>query len=310
MRINSYSCEQFAQLIYDILKSDRDVNLGIAGMTGEGKSTALYKLFKAYCGIAGIEWDWNFLTWDRQELLTWIDGDEEGNGQKNEYSPIMCDELISMFYKRNWYNDNQKSSVELLNKCRDRHLFIAGAVPNFWDLDGGILTRFRFYLYVKERGEAWIFQQENNPFACDTWNLNANRKIFDKTKSPFRCPNFLGILRFDDFEPEEKKLYYEIRNLKRIGTEGQNSKEPHEASRSLTRMTISRNRMLRFLKNNTNMPMKELAELSGYSEGVVYDVCNGNKNYKFDFAPPRYDIKNYRTKKGDNSDFLGEQGIK
>ncbi len=77
--------------------------------------------------------------------------------------------------------------------CSSAGLFIAGAVPNFWDLDGGILTRFRFYLYVKERGEAWIFRQENNPFACDKWNLASNKKVFSKHGKPWRCPNFLGV---------------------------------------------------------------------------------------------------------------------
>lgn len=303
MRIQSYSCEEFAKLIYDILKSDRDVNLGMAGMTGEGKSTCLYQIFKHYCKIAGIKWDWDFLTWDRKELLNWIDGDEDGVGQKTEYSPIMCDELISMFYKRNWYDENQKSSVELLNKCRDRHLFIAGAVPNFWDLDGGILTRFRFYLYVKERGEAWIFKQDNNPFASDTWNLASNKKVFVKNKNPYKCPNFLGILRFDDFDADEKLLYYDIRNKKRIGTEGQNTNKTNkqEGSRSLKRLTISRNRLVRFLNLNTDMKMTELAELCGFSEGVCYDICSDSKGYKFEFQEPRYDIKNYRKEGGEGS---------
>jgi len=291
MRINTYNCKTSAKLIYDILKSDRDVNLGIAGMTGEGKSTCLYQIFKEYSTIAGIPWEWDFLTWDRKELLDWIDGDENGQKQKKEFSPIMCDELISMFYKRNWYDENQKNSVELLNKCRDRHLFIAGAVPNFWDLDGGVLTRFRFYLYIKQRGEAWIFQQESNPFASDTWNIASNKKLFQKHKTPWKCPNFLGILKFDDFNPEEKKLYYDIRNKKRIGTEGQNTKTVKKESRSLKRVTISRNRLIKYLVDNTNIKIKELAEVSGYSEGVIHDITNGNKNYKLEFESARWDIK-------------------
>ena len=298
MQINTYTCATFAKLVFDILKSDRDVNLGVAGMTGEGKSTCLYQIFKEYAKIAGIAWEWDFLTWDRKELLDWIDGDDEGKNQKPEFSPIMCDELISMFYKRNWYDENQKNSVELLNKCRDRHLFIAGAVPNFWDLDGGILTRFRFYLYIKQRGEAWIFQQESNPFASDTWNIASNKKLFQKHKLPYKCPNFLGILKFGDFDAEEKVQYYDIRNKKRIGTEGQNTKTVKKESRSLKRVTISRNRLIKFMADNTEMKITEIAEVSGYSEGVVHDICNGNKNYKLEFDTPRFDIKTIGSKGG------------
>jgi len=267
-------------------------------MTGEGKSTCLYQLFKEYCVLAKIPWEWDFLTWDRAELLTWIDGDDEGNGQKREYSPIMCDELISMFYKRNWFDDAQKSSVELLNKCRDRHLFIAGAVPNFWDLDAGILTRFRFYLYVKERGEAWIFQQENNPFASDKWNLAANKKIYTKTGKAWRCPNFLGILKFPDFNPDEKKEYYEIRNLKRIGTEGQNKADDQPQNRTLKKVTIARNRLIKYILEHTNAPLTEIGAAAGISATCIGDIMAGRKGYRLEFEKPRFDIKNYPIKKG------------
>jgi 23S rRNA pseudoU1915 N3-methylase RlmH len=31
--------DEFADLVHDLLKSDRDVNMAVGGMTGEGKST-------------------------------------------------------------------------------------------------------------------------------------------------------------------------------------------------------------------------------------------------------------------------------
>ena len=50
------SVEQFATKIHQILRTDRDVNVAVAGMTGEGKSTFTTILQKAYAKISGTEW--------------------------------------------------------------------------------------------------------------------------------------------------------------------------------------------------------------------------------------------------------------
>jgi hypothetical protein len=229
--------EEFAKTIYKLAKSDRDVTLGVAGFTGEGKSVFMIKLQKAYAKIAGVKWSFNNnLTWSRDEMLKWIDGDKNGKGRKPEYSAILPDELISMFFRRNWYEDDQKAAIELLNKCRDRHLFIAGGIPNFWQLDTSFSTRIRFYAYIpRGRGRAWIFEQEDNPFSADPWNVNDNKKLFRKKKDPSKCPNFVCEILFDDLTPQEKKEYYAIRNTKRKNTEMQNKKDKIEKYGSLKR---------------------------------------------------------------------------
>lgn len=176
----------FAKFCYDLLKSDRDITIATGGFTGEGKSTFGVKLLKAYGEIIGKPWSFEYITYLRKELLKWIDGEgEKKEGQLPEYSAILADELVSLFYKRNWYEEDQKSSVELFNKCRDRHLLIVGNIPDFWDLDSGFLSRIRFYVYIPERGRAWVFEQENNPFIKDKWNHRDNLKAFRKKRRPY-----------------------------------------------------------------------------------------------------------------------------
>lgn len=261
-----------AKTFNDALYSDRDVNIGFGGMTGEGKTTCMWALHKAHCAVTNRKPDMACMTWGREELLQWVDGDKDGKGRLDEYSTIIADELISMFYKRNWYEDNQKAAIELFNKCRDRHLLIMGAVPNFWDLDGGMLSRFRFYVYIPYRGVAWVFQQENNPFASDQWNITDNKKVFRKKKNPYNCPNFLFEFHFKDFEPEEKKQYLALRNTKRKNTEGQNKKKEVV---KYSKIKGQRDEMIRMAYETGQYTYQQISDRAGIARGLVGDVCNG-----------------------------------
>jgi hypothetical protein len=215
------SIEEFGQKIFKILKTDRDVVIAVSGFTGEGKSTFMHKLAKAYAKVAGVNYQFDkSMTWSRKELTMWIDGlGEQKTGQKPEYSVVVADELISMFYNRNFTNTDQKSAIELLNKCRDRHLLIMGAVPVFFQLDVAFRSRVRFFVYIIMRGVALVFQQERNPFSRDPWSVSQNYHLFERRISLSKSPNFLGVIHYDDFDEQEKEDYYKLRNEKRLNTE-------------------------------------------------------------------------------------------
>jgi hypothetical protein len=225
------SMQTFAQLIHKLLRSDRDVNIAVSGFTGEGKSTFTTQLQKTYAKTAGVYWGFDRMTWDRDEMMKWIDGDgDEKKGRLPEYSAILPDELFHMFYRRNWFEGGQIDAISTFNMCRDRHLFVAGNVPNFWNLDGAFQERIRFYAYIPERGVAWVFQQENNPFSKDQWNVNENLKYFRKYRNPYKCPNFIFEVRFPDWDEQEKKEYYAIRNEKRVKALKQKDESKKEVS--------------------------------------------------------------------------------
>lgn len=217
MRRKIHTVDEFAGLIHKLLRSDRDVNLACGGFTGVGKSTFTAKLQKKYSVISNTKWDFDRMTWDRNELMRWIDGEGDNKkGQLPEYSAILADELFLLFFSRNWYDREQIDSISVFNMCRDRHLFIAGNVPNFWEIDAAFRERIRFYAYLPERGVAWVFEQERNPFSKDPWNVNENQRLFRKFGNPYKCPNFAFEISFDDFDEDDKKRYLAIRNKKRV----------------------------------------------------------------------------------------------
>jgi len=220
------SLNEFAKMIFSLLKSDRDVNMGVAGFTGSGKSTFSTLLQKQYSKISGSYWGFDRMTWDRKELMRWIDGEPQSDinastglkkGQLPEYSAVLPDELFHMFYRRNWHDGGQIDAISTFNMCRDRHLFLCGNVPNFWMLDSAFQERMRFYAFVPERGTAWVFQQETNPWTLDPWNKNENMKIFRRNiGKPEKSPNYVCTIKFPDWDAAEKIEYLKIRNTKRV----------------------------------------------------------------------------------------------
>jgi len=265
---------EFARIIYHLLKSDRDVTLGVGGFTGEGKSTFLTKLMKDYATISQTYWGFDRMTWSRNELMTWIDGEKDTRkGQLPEYSCILIDELFSLFYRRKWYEEGQIDSIATFNMCRDRHLLIGGNIPDFWDLDGGFTSRVRFYIYIPFRGVAWVFEQENNPFSSDKWNATENRKIFRKNKNPFKCPNFLMQINFDDWETEEKIEYYQIRNEKRLKAIDQNKPERIERYKDIKEQ---RNKLIRWIHDiDKTILGKEVGQVIGMDGSMINKIIKG-----------------------------------
>ena len=218
--------QDFSKVIAKILKSDRWVLVACDGEQGEGKSCFTDQLAKANAKLTKTPFSHeDNMTYQRKELKDWIDGNrKEKIKRKPEYSNILADELISMFFKRNWYDAEQIDGIELLNKCRDRHLCVLGNIPNFWDLDSAIYPIVTFWAHIHERGRAWIFEKDKNPFATDKWHRLANYKAFKKQKHPYRTQGFVCEIQYPDWTAKEKAEYYHWRNIKRRNTEGQRAK--------------------------------------------------------------------------------------
>lgn len=290
--------DDFALLCYKLLKSDRENNIAISGTCGEGKSCLLTKIFMSYSKISKVYWDFDLMTWSRNEFIEWIDGKKgtpfNDNGlrenQLPEFTPIGLDELFLLFYKRNWYEEGQIDSIGTLNMCRDRHLLIGGNVPNFWDLDGAFTTRIRFYIYVVTRGVAWVFEQDQNPFNVDVWNKTLNKKMYMKYKNPYGLPNFLMELHYNDWTPKEKIRYYKIRNKKRLMAVDVNKDEKKERYTDIKRQRdilikliyeinqdIIKNKKVSLAMGIDKFTYKDIAEVLGISQSAIKLIMIGRR---------------------------------
>ena len=176
---------EFAKLAADTTRDDRWLLIGCSGEMGEGKSCFTDQLVQATAKEIGTPFSYrDNMTYSRKQLRTWMDGDANGEGQKQEYSALLIDELISLFFNRNWFDTEQIDGVELLNKCRDRHHVVVGNIPVLWHLDSAVLPLISYWIHIHERGVAWVFQKSRNPWAKDKWYQKENEKIWNKHKHP------------------------------------------------------------------------------------------------------------------------------
>ncbi len=269
------SIEQFAKIIARILKTDRWTFIVCDGEMGEGKSCITSQLAGEIAKETKTPFNYNDnMTYTRKELKTWIDGDENGQHQKPEYSSILADEIISMFFKRNWYDAEQIDGVELLNKCRDRHLCVIGNIPNFWDLDSTIYPITTFWIHVHERGRAWVYKKDRNPFAKDKWHIKVNEKAFAKGGA-YGVRGLVCEIIFPDWPEKEKAEYYAVRNTKRIRTEGQRQTEKIDRHRKLK---YQRDQLIKhILIVDPNTTYTQLAKLTGLSNVHIRDLATEDK---------------------------------
>jgi hypothetical protein len=272
--------KEFAKFNYELLMTDRDSTIAVGGGTGEGKSTFMTKLAEEYSEVAKVPFSYDHMTWSRKELLKWIDGEGKSRlGQKPEYSVLIPDELIFMFYKRRWFEDEQIEGVETFNTCRDRHLLIIGACPSFWSLDGAFTSRVRYYVYIPKRSIAWVFMQENNPFVKDPWNCQLNMKWFRRQANPYGLPNFVCEIHFSDWSEKEKLAYYSVRNRKRVLAK----EESHDKREKFKEIKAQRDRFMRLAFQHAGrrhgrgkgMSIQEFADMGGLSNEACRLILEG-----------------------------------
>jgi len=259
--------QDLAEQCHKIVKSDRYILTVISGDTGEGKSCIAAQIAKAIsaCNQLPFRYQDN-MTYLRSELMEWVDGKgEKKEGQKPEGTVIIADELISMFFKRNFYDEGQIQGIELLNKCRDRHLVIIGNVPSFWDLDSAMYGHITFWIHVETRGLCHVFMKDRNPFETDKWHRKENLKLWAKYKSPWKCRGYLFSMKFKDWSPQDKQAYYDVRNKKRVGTEGQ-GKEKYR------KIKDQRDRLIRYCYEKRTGNKKEIAIVAGVDPTHVVRV--------------------------------------
>lgn len=211
---------QITRMICNRLLNKFDTFIIIEGKRGLGKSTLGIKMMKSVKRqmILQGEKGWRFslkkdLLYSRKEVLKFLMSWKRSG---------MADEMINVSFNRDFYNEEQKDLIKIINMNRDHsNLFIA-CVPQFKTLDSQIKGLCCMKITVVRRGLSIVQMPNRSIYSKDIWDETVNEKIErDWAKVGLKNPKysklttFRGYLKFKKLTPKTEEFYQEIKNEKR-----------------------------------------------------------------------------------------------
>jgi len=243
--ILNWSLTKTSNMIKKILENKFDAFIIIEGNRGLGKSTLAIHLARRVARLfkneGSTDYKFHFkhsFIFTRKETKSFLHK-WKSNG--------IADEMINVTFNRDFYNEDQKDIIKMMNMNRDHcNLFIA-CVPSFQTLDTQIKNLCKIRITVVRRGLA-IIQTPNQTIYCkDKWDQATNEKIEREwmkkgTTRPHytKLSTFRGILKFPALRPKSEAKYQTTKNDKRniVANEQMGIKNEEEKEKDPTTIAI------------------------------------------------------------------------
>lgn len=215
-----WSMIKMITMIVKILSKEFDCFIVIEGNRGLGKSTLAIHLTRGVArefkklGSENYKFHWknSFIYTKKETKKFWHKWRSNG----------IADEMINVTFNRDFYDDEQKDIIKMINMNRDHcNLFIA-CVPQFQTLDTQIKNLCKIRITVVRRGLAIIQTPNRTIYVKDKWDSATNEKIergwlLKGIKNPHytKLTTFRGVMKFPDLHPTAKAKYKETKDEKR-----------------------------------------------------------------------------------------------
>lgn len=216
----NWSMPKLVTQICDRLQNKFDVFLVIEGKRGLGKSTLGFKLMmyvKREMKRRGVE-GYNFkaghdILYTRKSVLRFFN--------KWQHSGL-ADEMINVTFNRDFYKEDQKDIIKIINMNRDHNNFFVACVPQFKVLDSQIKNLTCMKITVVRRGVAIVHLPNKTVYSSDIWDERVNEKIEREwlksgTQNPRyrRLTTFRGFIKFPKLTEKQELLYQKIKDRER-----------------------------------------------------------------------------------------------
>ena len=240
--------KNFDEVIKRVRTKNWDYVCIVSGLPGSGKSN-----FAQNCARFLCSWfDHTYIAFSDKDFI-------RITNECPEYSSVILDES---FQSLNTRVSNSTAFLRIINHLqliRQKHLFIFLCLPNFFDLSKGVAI-FRsshlFYVYATpsgDRGRFCAFSRENKRElyirGLKFLNYNVVRA------------NFHG--RFPLQKCVDNKIYDA---MKRKHLLSQGKKE------IINKDKITRNKFIKFLKDEYMLPNTEIAKVGGLNRKTIYSI--------------------------------------
>jgi len=197
-------------------QNEFDLNIVITGVRGNGKSTLAFRFFTRF----GKKFKpWKHQIYSRKDLMKLL--------ERTKYGCIFDDEAIRTGYKRNFFDQDQKLLIQMLNMYRDNYNIYVACIPNFYNLDKDLRDLFKIHIHIIERGMGVIHvANESSLYSDDKWDIKYNKKIEDgwakrkqnniNYKPKYnRLSTFKGYIKIPKLTAKQEILYKEVKDTKR-----------------------------------------------------------------------------------------------
>ena len=207
-------------MIVQILQNKFDCVIIIEGNRGLGKSTLAIHLTRGVSrefkkmGSPDYRFNWrNSLIYTKKETKRFL----------HKWKSVgIADEMINVAFNRDFYDEEQKDIIKMVNMNRDHcNLFVA-CVPQFQTLDNQIKGLCKIRLTVVKRGVVIIQTPNRTIYIKDRWDTATNEKIEREwvakgIKNPHytKLTTFRGVMRFPKLREASELRYQEVKNDKR-----------------------------------------------------------------------------------------------
>ena len=194
-----------------------DVNIGVSGKRGDGKSTVLFKIFNSF-KKDGFN-PQKHQEYSREKIINLL--------ANQQFSFCWDDEAINSGYKRDFQHKGQKDMIKIITNYRDNFNICGSAIPFFYSLDRDLRELIFLHIHVKERGIAILLMPlETSIHSTDPWDTKNNIKIEQQENNRIkgnpnlkfryhRFTTFAGYLYFGAMTDKQERRYLEIKKRKR-----------------------------------------------------------------------------------------------
>jgi hypothetical protein len=231
-RINYWSIDRLALMIVQILLNKFDAFIVIEGNRGLGKSTLGFKILKKvnnFFRIIQREMGDEFKDWYKFQPKMQLKNpfkyrfiiykkDDVLNFFNEWHKSCIADEMINVAFNRDFWEEDQKNVIKLVNMNRDHGNLFVACVPQFQTLDNQIKNLCKIRITVCRRGLAVIQTPNRTIYNRDKWDSANNERIEREwLKKGSGLPQysklntFRGMLRFSKLNDEEQSLYDAIK---------------------------------------------------------------------------------------------------
>jgi hypothetical protein len=180
---------------------------------GVAKTVFSMQISKAICKI--IKYKYN-----RKELMVLDPNNEKIKDLiKNlpKACPVHIDEAILIGYKRDFGKDPNKDLIKFINLCRKHKKIIIMNIPDFWDLDKGLLNLCDYRITAVVRGQVhvrikWLCGDSKDKWlrdeSIDKQSFIKNAVDYSGEMSRIRSMrNYLFDIKFEDLPDAEYDEY-------------------------------------------------------------------------------------------------------